>query len=112
MARPLRIVYEGAVYHITLRGNERKSIFRDDQDRERFLIKLEDSLQRYDVRLYLFCLMTNHAHLVLETPQGNLSRFMQRFQTAYTLYFNRQGTHDNKLSNYPLRFRSDLAVIH
>ena len=90
MARPLRITYEGAVYHVTIRGNERKSIFRDDDDRSRFVLKLAESVKSYDVRLYLYCLMTNHAHLVLETPRGNLSRFMQRLQTAYTLYFNRK----------------------
>ena len=90
MARPLRITYEGAVYHVTIRGNERKSIFRDDDDRHRFALKLGESVKSYDVRLYLYCLMTNHAHFVLETPRANLSRFMQRLQTAYTLYFNRK----------------------
>lgn len=89
MTRPLRITYEGAVYHVTIRGNERRSIFKDDSDRYAFLDKLSESVRRYGVRLYLYCLMTNHAHFVLETPQGNLSRFMQRFQTAYTLYYNR-----------------------
>lgn len=53
-------------------------------------MSLSESLQRYDVRLYLFCLMTNHMHLILETPVGNLSRFMHRLQTAYTIYFNRR----------------------
>ena len=48
MARPLRITYDGAVYHVTLRGNEQKAIFKDDQDRERYLLKLEESLKRYD----------------------------------------------------------------
>ena len=90
MARPLRIIYQGAVYHITLRGNERKAIFKDDLDRQRFLLKLEESLQRYEVHLHLYCLMTNHVHLVLATPRGNLSRFMQRLQTAYAVYFNRK----------------------
>ena len=83
MARRLRITYEGAVYHVTIRGNERKSIFRDDDDRNRFVLKLAESVKSYDVRLYLYCLMTNHAHFVLETPRGNLSRFMQRLQTGY-----------------------------
>ena len=90
MARPLRIVYEGAVYHVTARGNRRADIFRTDQDRERFIRQLAESVRLYDVRLYLFCLMTNHVHLVVETPQANLSRFMQRLQTAYTVYFNRR----------------------
>jgi len=90
MARPIRIVYEGAVYHITIRGNERRPIFKNDEDRSYFITKLAESVQRYDVRLYLFTLMLNHTQLVLETQRGNLSRFMQRLQTAYTMYFNRR----------------------
>jgi len=89
MARPLRITYEGAVYHVTMRGNDRRKIFLSNGDREYFLSKLSESVRLYDVRLYLFCQMTNHVHLVLETPEGNLSRFMHRLQTAYTVYFNR-----------------------
>lgn len=92
MARPQRIEYEGAVYHVTARGNERRAIFRDDADRERFLRILSESVERYAVRLYLFCLMTNHLHLVVETPRANLGQFMHRLQTAYTVYFNRRHT--------------------
>ena len=90
MARPLRLIYEGAVYHITARGNERRDLFMTDADRERYLFSLAESLQRYDVRCYLFCLMRNHVHLVIHTPRGNLSQFMQRLQTAYTVWFNRK----------------------
>jgi len=90
MARPIRIEYEGAVYHVTIRGNERKALFKTDADRERFLEALSDSIERYSIRLYLFTLMQNHAHFVLSTPCGNLSRFMQRFQTAYTVYYNKR----------------------
>ncbi|MHC4170694.1 MAG: transposase [Planctomycetota bacterium] len=90
MARPLRITYEGAVYHVTMRGNDRRNIFLSNGDREYFLSKLSESVRLYAVRLYLFCQMTNHVHLVLETPEGNLSRFMHRLQTAYTVYFNRR----------------------
>jgi putative transposase len=90
MARPIRIEYEGAVYHVTIRGNERKPLFKTDADRERFLLALSDSLDRYGVRLYLYALMVNHTHFVLETPRANLSRFMQRFQTAYTVYYNKR----------------------
>ena len=88
MARPQRIEYEGAVYHVTARGNERRALFGDDGDRERFLRVLDESVASFEIRLYLFCLMGNHLHLVLETPRGNLSRFMHRLQTAYTVYFN------------------------
>ena len=94
MARPQRIEYEGAVYHVTARGNERRAIFLDDGDRTRFLHVLSESVERFDVRLYLFCLMPNHIHLVVETPRANLGRFMHRLQTAYTVYFNhRHGRH-------------------
>ena len=90
MARPLRIEYTGAVYHVTIRGNQRRDIFLSVQDRERFLFKLEESIQRYDVRMHLFCLIKNHAHFVLETPRANLGKFMHRLQTAYTVYFNKR----------------------
>lgn len=88
MARAQRIEYEGAVYHVTARGNERRAIFRDDADREHFLRVLHESVTGFEVRLYLFCLMTNHIHLVVETPRANLGRFMHRLQTAYTIHFN------------------------
>jgi len=107
MARPLRIEYEGAVYHVTIRGNQRADIFRSDQDRERFLFKLSESLQRFDVRLYLYCLMTNHVHMVLETPRGNLSRFMHRLQTAYTVYFNRR----HQLSGHLMQGRFGAVLV-
>jgi putative transposase len=90
MARPKRIQYEGAVYHITIRGNARSALFFDDLDRHRFLRILEESVCSFDIHLYLFCLMTNHVHMVLETPGANLSQFMHRLQTAYTVYFNRR----------------------
>ena len=107
MARPLRIVYEGAVYHVTARGNQRSVIFKTDRDRERFISQLAESVRLYDVRLYLFCLMTNHVHLVLETPQANLSRFMQRLQTAYTVYFNRKHNQSGHL--FQGRFGSSVV---
>lgn len=88
MPRRLRVQFPGAIYHVTIRGNGRADIFADDHDRERFLKRLKDSLETYAVRLYLFCLMNNHVHLVLETPQGNLSRFMQSVETGYTVYYN------------------------
>lgn len=90
MARSQRIEYEGAVYHVTARGNERRAIFLDDRDRERFLRVLGESVERFETRLYLFCLMDNHVHLVVETPRANLGQFMHRIETAYTVYFNRR----------------------
>jgi len=86
----MRIQFEGALYHVTARGNERKALVRDDQDRERFLECLGSCVPHFEVRLFLFCLLDNHYHLVLETPRGNLSRFMQSLQTRYIVSFNRR----------------------
>ena len=80
--------FEGAIYHVTLRGVERRELFRDDGDRERFLDQLCKAVECDGVRVYLFCLMSNHVHLVVETPRANLSQFMHRLQTSYTVYFN------------------------
>jgi putative transposase len=88
MARKLRVQYEGAIYHVTIRGVERRRIFDDDADRERFLLRLGEAVEECGVRLYLVALMTNHAHLLAETPQANLSAFMHKVQTAYTVYYN------------------------
>ena len=88
MARPLRIVYEGAFYHITARGNERKKIFVSDTDYEKFLSYLTDTLQKYDVILHSYVLMANHYHLIAETPKANLSAFMHDLGSSYTTYFN------------------------
>lgn len=74
MARPLRIEYPGAFYHVTSRGNEKKDIFRDTKDRQRFLRYLESATERYGASMHVYCLMSNHYHLLLETPKGNLDR--------------------------------------
>lgn len=89
MSRPLRVEYPGAVYHITCRGNEKKAIFIDGVDRESFLEILVQSKNIFGVRVYAYVLMDNHFHLLLETPLGNLSQFMRRFNITYTSYFNR-----------------------
>ena len=68
MARPLRIEYPGAVYHVTGRGNETKAIFRDDRDREAFLDTLRKVTLRYHWLCHAYCLMGNHYHLLIETP--------------------------------------------
>jgi REP element-mobilizing transposase RayT/ribosomal protein S13 len=90
MARPLRIEYPGAVYHVICRGNNRQAIFRDDQDRKRYLEKLSLYCQEKKVDLMAYCLLSNHVHVLLETPEGNLSKMMQALQTSYTLHFNRR----------------------
>ena len=88
MARPLRIAYPGAFYHITSRGNEKRDIFKSQGDRERFLSYLESATERYGALIHIFCFMTNHYHLLMETPFGNLSQIMQHINGAYTIYFN------------------------
>lgn len=90
MARRPRVLAAGAIYHVTCRGNERRDIFRDDADRQRFVERLEASAATYQVRVYLYCLMANHVHLLVETPLGNLSKFMGSLLTGYTVYFNRR----------------------
>ena len=88
MARPLRIAYPGAYYHVTSRGNEQKDIFKSRRDREKFLEYFESATQRYGAVIHAYCLMSNHYHLLLETPAGNLSQIMQHINSAYTTYFN------------------------
>jgi len=88
MARPLRITYPGAFYHVTSRGNERKDIFKSKRDREKFLEYFESAAKRYDAVIHVFCLMDTHYHLLLETPSGNLPQIMRHINGAYTTYFN------------------------
>jgi len=87
MPRPPRVEYSGALYHLISRGNGRKRIFFGEEDRLRFLRQLRDNLTTYDVVLYSYVLMNNHYHLLVRTNQPNLSRFMQRLNTSYALYF-------------------------
>ena len=88
MGRQLRVEYTGAYYHVTARGNERKDIFKSNRDREKFLEYLQSAVERYGAIIHVWCLMNNHYHLLLETPQGNLSQVMQHVNGAYTNYFN------------------------
>ena len=90
MARPLRLEYPGALWHITSRGNEQRPIFLDDEDRLAFLALLARAIVRHDWILHAYVLMTNHFHLVLETPQCTLSRGMHWLNTCYVQYFNRK----------------------
>src|SRR6266446_439609 len=90
MARPLRVEFEGALYHLTGRGNARERIFSDDKDCARFVELLGQSLERYDVALQAYVLMGNHYHLIAETHRANLGRWMHWLSTAYTVYFNRR----------------------
>jgi REP element-mobilizing transposase RayT len=106
MARALRIEYPGAVYHLTCRGNNKRAIFDNNSDREAFLEILAQSRQIFSVRLMAYVLMENHFHLLVETPLGNLSKFMRRFNITYTGYFNR--THQQVGHVYQGRYQSFL----
>ena len=90
MARPLRIEFPGALYHVISRGNERNRIVRDDVDREKRLDWLRRTVESYGGRLHAFVLMNNHDHLFVETPEANLSAGMQYLNGSYTSYFNRR----------------------
>jgi REP element-mobilizing transposase RayT len=88
MSRPLRLEFPGALYHVTARGNERSSIFRDDRDRARFLEMLGAVAASSSWIVHAYCLMGNHYHVVVETPRANLSAGMQRLNGRYTQWFN------------------------
>ncbi len=88
MARPLRIEYPNAVYHVTSRGNARNKIFLGDQDRENFLSVLDAVVKRYNWLCHAYCLMDNHYHLMIETPDANLSRGMRQLNGVYTQKYN------------------------
>lgn len=90
MARPLRVEYPGAVYHVTSRGNERKSTFTDSKDHNIFLKIVQKTNHRYNFICHAYCLMGNHYHLLIETPDGNLSKGMKHLNSVYTQTFNKR----------------------
>lgn len=90
MARPLRIELDGGLYHITARGNRRSEIFIDDADRHAWLAVLDEVCRRFNWRCHAYCQMSNHYHLVMETPEGNLARGMRQLNGVYTQQVNRR----------------------
>lgn len=107
MARPLRIEYPGAYYHVTCRGNERREIFADDLDRKRFLEILAESKEIYGVEVHGYVVMANHFHLLVMTPEANLQKFMHRFNTSYTVHYNRRHRRSGHL--YQGRYKAILV---
>ena len=87
MARPLRLAFEDAVYHITVRGNRREDIFYTDKDRTVFLEKLNETSNKYSFICYAYCLMDNHYHLFIKTPNANISKGMHYLNASYTNWF-------------------------
>ncbi len=90
MARPIRVEYANAVYHVTARGNERKAIYRVDADRQRFLETIDKTVERFGLAIHAFCLTPNHNHLLLQTPRSNLSAAAGWLQTTYSIRVNRR----------------------
>lgn len=97
MARPLRIEYPGAMYHVTSRGNARAAIFENDADRFLFLSILSRTVKRFNWLCHAYCLMDNHYHLMIETPDGNLSAGMRHLNGVFTQAINRSHGKDGHL---------------
>ena len=89
MSRPLRIEFAGALYHVTSRGDGQEDIYLDDSDRETYLDVLADVQNRFNWTIHAYCLMSNHYHLLIETPDGNLAKGMRHLNGVYTQKFNR-----------------------
>ena len=97
MARPLRIEYPGAYYHVMNRGLSRRAIFLEEKSRERFLDLLSDITRLWKIEIYAYCLMDNHYHLLFQTPKGGLARAMRHLDGIYTQRFNRSHYRDGPL---------------
>jgi len=107
MARPLRLEFPGALWHVTSRGNERAAIVRDDHDRERFLATLARVVETMAWHLYAYVLMDNHYHLLLETPDPNLAEGMRQVNGLYGQGFNRR--HDRVGHLFQGRYKGILV---
>jgi putative transposase len=106
MARPLRIEYPGAFYHIINRGNAGESIYADNKDRYTFLEYLERAVERFTIVIHAYCLMTTHYHLIVETPNANISNAIQWINVSYATYYNRR--HHRQGHLFQGRFKSIL----
>jgi putative transposase len=106
MARPIRVEFPGAVYHVMARGNERREIFRDDRDRQRFLETLGEVVSQSGLSVHAYCLMPNHYHALIGTPRGNLSRAVGWVQATYTARFNAR--HRRRGHLFQGRFKAQL----
>jgi putative transposase len=107
MARPPRVEYPGAVYHVINRGNAGENLFKSNRDREKFLMYLEKAVERFTLKIHIYCLMNNHFHILLETPLPNLSRAIQWINVSYAGYFNRKHHRNGHL--FQGRFKSILV---
>jgi REP element-mobilizing transposase RayT len=106
MPRPLRSFEPGGHYHITARGNNGRDIVVDDQDREAFVVLLARTAVRFGIHVHAWCLMSNHYHLVVETPSGEVSPAIQYLNGAHARRFNRRHCRDGHL--FRARFRATV----
>ena len=107
MSRPLRVEYAGAFYHVINRGNAREKIFYGDKDRDRFLQYLAVASERFSIIIKSYCLMTNHYHLLIQTPEPNLSAAIQWVNVSYATYLNKKRRRSGHL--FQGRFKSILV---
>jgi len=107
MARPLRVEYPGAYYHVINRGNAGEDIFHSIRDREKFLEYLEKAVERFSIIVHTYCLMATHYHLLIETPQPNLSAAIQWLNVSYAAYYNKKRRRSGHL--FQGRFKSILV---
>ena len=107
MARPLRVEYPGAYYHVINRGNAGENILHTIRDREKFLEYLEKAVERFSIITHTYCLMTNHYHLLTETTQANLSLAMQWLNVSYAAYYNKKRQRSGHL--FQGKFKSVLV---
>ncbi len=107
MARPLRIEYEDAFYHIIQRGLEKRSIFQEGKDKARFLQYLSEGYSKYKLICHAYCLMDNHYHLIIQTPGANLTKIMHYINASYVMYYNKKNKRTGPL--YQGRYKSFLV---
>ncbi len=107
MARPLRIEFSGALYHVASRGDGQEDIYLEDKDRDAYLDILKETCKRFNWILHAYCLMDNHYHLLIETPDANLSKGMRQLNGVYTQRFNRH--HDQVGHVFQGRYKAILV---
>jgi REP element-mobilizing transposase RayT len=109
MTRTMRVEYSGAIYHVMDRGDRREDIFVDDVDRQDFLKTLAEAGQKTGWPIPAYCLMRNHLHLVLETPNANLVAGMRWFLSAYTIRFGEN--HSEELHRETAEQRANRIIV-
>jgi len=87
MARPLRIEYPDAIYHVISRGIRKDNIYYENKDKDKFLYKLKETKEKYNLKIFSYCLMENHYHLLIRTPKSNLTKAMHYLNASYTNWF-------------------------